>query len=244
MVLGDSVTFGTGVDDEETYSNQLAGLLNERFNVQNYGTGGWAFAEYYLAYKKYVEENDPALVIMGVFPGNDFAELRYSKWKGKKDGMLPVPPLEREDKYIDKDGVVRGGSYLYEIPVLRNMAVFVFVAKTIVEPFLRFLGTLHAEYLSSLPTEDIALNTIAEISRNSKLLVLLFAAQYHYPDLYSPDEFLGRLKSLDGIEILNFYPLLSDKYKDLYLDGSHFTKEGNEIVAQEVLKYINAKGLL
>ena len=39
MVLGDSVTFGVRVDNGETYSDQLARLLKEKINIQNYGAG-------------------------------------------------------------------------------------------------------------------------------------------------------------------------------------------------------------
>ena len=84
MVLGDSVTFGIGVNNGETYPDCLENILGNKYNVLNFGVGGWGFAEYYLTYKKYVRDVNPILIIMGVFPSNDFNDLFYSYWQGKK----------------------------------------------------------------------------------------------------------------------------------------------------------------
>ena len=49
--------------------------MGDEFNVLNFGVGGWGFAEYFLAFKKYFKDYSPELVIIGVFGGNDFEDL-------------------------------------------------------------------------------------------------------------------------------------------------------------------------
>jgi hypothetical protein len=101
MVLGDSVTFGVGVDDGESYPDQLQRLLGRDYQVLNYGVGCCGFAEYYLTYNRYTPQVRPGLIILGVFPANDFHDLRAASWPGKAQGDLPWPPLARLDVYVD-----------------------------------------------------------------------------------------------------------------------------------------------
>jgi len=243
MVLGDSLTFGTGVDNGKTYADQLSDLLAPEYSIHNYGIGGWAFAEYYLAYKKLSKKHVFPLVIIGVFPGNDFAELNNSSWSGKENGALPVPPLVREDIIVGEKGAY-GGSPLYSTPVLREIAVFAFVEKIVAAPFRRYLKAIKEDYFNRFSTEDMSVKIIADISKDSNLLVLLLPPEYHYPAIYSPDSYVKKLKSIDGVNVLNFYPIFADKYEGLYVDKSHFNAKGNSLVAQEVFKFIKSKGLL
>jgi hypothetical protein len=95
MVLGYSVTFGVGVDDGESYPDQLQRLLGRDYQVLNYGVGSWGFANYYLTYKRYTPQVRPGLIILGVFPANDFHDLRGASWPGKAQGELPRPQWMR-----------------------------------------------------------------------------------------------------------------------------------------------------
>src|SRR5580765_3695632 len=45
VVLGDSYTFGHGVNDGEEYPAILAGKLKEGFDVVNLGVGGWGLTQ-------------------------------------------------------------------------------------------------------------------------------------------------------------------------------------------------------
>ena len=244
MVLGDSLTFGTGVDNGATYADQLDKLFKSEYTIHNYGTAGWSFAEYYLAYEKFFPRYDFPLIIIGVFPGNDFSELGNSNWKGKEDGMLPVPPLEREDITIDEDGREYGNSYLYNTPIIREIAILAFANKVVVAPFLRSLRAFKENYLNRYTTEEMSLKIISEISKNSNLVILLLPPEYHYPDNYSPEDYVKKLESIDGVSVLDFYPIFADKYQELYVDLTHFNVRGNYLIAQKVFEFIKIRGLL
>ena len=244
MVLGDSLTFGTGVDNGETYADQLGKLFKSEYTIHNYGAGAWSFAEYYLAYEKFFPRYDFPLVIIGVFPGNDFFELASSNWKGKGSGALPIPPLEREDIVIDEEGREYGNSYLYNTPIIREIAILAFAEKIVVLPFLRSLRAFQKNYLNRNTTEKMSLKIISEISKNSNLLILLLPPQYHYPNNYSPEDYEKKLESIDGVSVLNFYPIFADKYQELYVDKTHFNVRGNYLIAKRVFEYIKNRGLL
>lgn len=69
-VLGDSYTFGFGVSGEYTYPNVLERLLDEvvgehRFEVLNFGVGGYSTRDEALVLRHRVLEWNPALIVVG-----------------------------------------------------------------------------------------------------------------------------------------------------------------------------------
>lgn len=74
-VIGDSVTMGWGVNDEETYSAQLEQRLHLRFpnrdlDVVNLGVGGYNTRQQVTLLKRYISRLQPDLVLLG-FYSND-----------------------------------------------------------------------------------------------------------------------------------------------------------------------------
>jgi lysophospholipase L1-like esterase len=70
VVLGDSFTFGFGVSGDETYPNVLERLLKERsggdrFEVLNFGVGGYSTRDEVLTLRYKAMEWDPELVVIG-----------------------------------------------------------------------------------------------------------------------------------------------------------------------------------
>ena len=245
MVFGDSVTFGTGVNNGETYSDQLGEILGDEFNILNFGVGGWGFAEYFLAFQKYFEENSPELVIIGVHMGNDFQNLAFADWEGKENGDLPNPPLKRKDVSFDEEGNLRGPGFIYHTPLLKSVALAVFFEKTFLIPLKRFLITIVFDFMNRLPNEEMSLKIISYIAaKSSNLLVVTLPPQYHYPKIKSFKSYVEKLESLGGVRVLDLYPILEEKYKTIYVDGSHFNPEGNQIVAREIANFILKKDLL
>ncbi len=70
--LGDSMTYGKGVEVEETFSNLIEDQTE--YSVLNLGVSGFAtFQEYYIG-ERYAKEYKPDIIILNVFYGNDLAE--------------------------------------------------------------------------------------------------------------------------------------------------------------------------
>lgn len=74
--VGDSMTFGSGVESEQTYLRSLARLLRDRYGagtveVFNAGVNGYGTGNEYFFLKDKLLVYEPNLVIVGFFVGND-----------------------------------------------------------------------------------------------------------------------------------------------------------------------------
>lgn len=69
MVIGDSLTWGAGVDERDRYSNQLSILLNKnsitRYKVLNFGVSGGDIAVATDTVQKYIKQVQPDIIIYG-----------------------------------------------------------------------------------------------------------------------------------------------------------------------------------
>jgi hypothetical protein len=70
IVLGDSLTYGFQVDDNETYSRVLD-ESSDRLAVRNHGIGGYSTAQELLLYRNLSERVEHEVVIVGYYMGND-----------------------------------------------------------------------------------------------------------------------------------------------------------------------------
>ena len=80
VVLGDSMAFGYGVDDEEAWTRLLA-EARPGSRVINLGLIGGAPQQYFRIYETFGQPLRPDLVLFCLFPGNDLADaLRFDQW--------------------------------------------------------------------------------------------------------------------------------------------------------------------
>jgi hypothetical protein len=74
-VLGDSLTVGNNVEQEEAYPQLLERMLDEAFpfpvEVINTAVGGWSPFQYAQYYQHYGRDFDHQIVLVGFFVGND-----------------------------------------------------------------------------------------------------------------------------------------------------------------------------
>ncbi len=80
LCIGDSMTFGLSISNNETYSHYLEELLNKKtenvqFEVLNAGVTGWEPIDYYLYLKNEGIKYSPNLVIIGV-DASDIVNLK------------------------------------------------------------------------------------------------------------------------------------------------------------------------
>jgi hypothetical protein len=68
-LLGDSYTFGTGVDDDATFAARLEGRLR-RVRTYNFGIGGFGIDQMWMTLRHYALEVDPDVVVLS-FIRND-----------------------------------------------------------------------------------------------------------------------------------------------------------------------------
>jgi lysophospholipase L1-like esterase len=81
VVLGDSLAFGYGVDDQSAWPALLAASFPD-LGVVNLGLIGAGPEQYLRVYQTFGTELNPRLVIAAVFPGNDFWDAgKFEEWQ-------------------------------------------------------------------------------------------------------------------------------------------------------------------
>ena len=91
-VIGDSFTFGWGVDMEDSWVKILEKELNEKgldIEILNLGKGGASPADYAQTAKKIIPVLKPDLVVVAVLQANDLHQLIHAY------DSLPVPDVEQ-----------------------------------------------------------------------------------------------------------------------------------------------------
>lgn len=131
LCLGDSMTFGWGVQDDENYPFLLEEYLNEyarkekidkKFEVINAGfTDGITLDSFYVYLSKIGNGFEPDLIILDLFPYNDLSDLLEMSWEKTDENGYPTKIVSLKQKV--KDGYLvkrQKTNWKYEIPFLRN----------------------------------------------------------------------------------------------------------------------------
>lgn len=144
LVLGDSMTFGVGVKDDETYPYLLEQLLKQKsqtnIEVINAGfTDGFSPDSYYVHLKKRGLLLKPDLVVLGFFVWNDISDLSETVWKKIDSEGLPEQ-VESCCRMVD-GGVLRSKNVecKYRYPVLRESHLFLLLVNTLSNNFKLFV---------------------------------------------------------------------------------------------------------
>ena len=75
LLVGDSVTFGLGVNNEETVSHYLEKEY-KRYQVLNLGVPGYGIGQYFLNLKRHINQLNPKLIVLIIYTINDLDETR------------------------------------------------------------------------------------------------------------------------------------------------------------------------
>jgi hypothetical protein len=75
LLVGDSVTFGLGVNNNETISHYLEKINNEH-QVLNLGVPGYRIGQYFLNLKRHIDQLNPKIIVLIIYPTNDLDETR------------------------------------------------------------------------------------------------------------------------------------------------------------------------
>ena len=91
LMIGDSFTFGSGVDHEHTFVGLLDGC-DDRYQFINAGVNGYGPTQYRQVLEQEIgREPAPCLVIVATFLGNDIYDCIWSKNFPMRNGILGNP---------------------------------------------------------------------------------------------------------------------------------------------------------
>ena len=75
LLVGDSVTFGLGVNNSETVSHYLQNK-HKKYQVLNLGVPGYGIGQYFLNLKRHIDKLNPKLIVLIIYTTNDLDETR------------------------------------------------------------------------------------------------------------------------------------------------------------------------
>ena len=274
LVLGDSVTYGHGNDNEDTWPKQLQHMLNARdgktrFHVINAGVCGYSIADEHAYLREKGIKLSPDLVIL-CFVHNDvegmLAEVAWREYLREGSYVVDgVPDPERS-----------------RLRVLRRSAVYNFLRKAVSTAMVRAQGKDRWEFLwdrvgiQAVLADEWKADGMEKAWRlyrdefvrlagllkeeETRWLLLLFPHkwQFQYEDTYKRDTRLWRalhaLAEEQGGPVVDLIPAFQ-KHADLYgknsrldelflVENNHQSKVGSRVMAAATLQRLLDGGLV
>lgn len=94
LVVGDSMVFGWGASDDETFPSRMEDLLNvqgRHFEVINAGVQGYGTDQSYTLYKKRLAQLAPDLLIFCLFENDVQNNIGFPLYTIEDDTLVPLP---------------------------------------------------------------------------------------------------------------------------------------------------------
>lgn len=260
LVLGDSFTFGYGVENNETYVNLLKGLFNNSIDFINAGyASGYSADTEYVYLKKHGLKLSPDIVMLGFFIGNDISDIMSNNHGIEDDEIKNV---SSNIYYIDDSNRLRvkglEKKWYYNTNVYLSMKshAYIFFKTRIRQIFQgRELveGTIYNEERNEKlsgainNTKDllIKMNKITNESNVGFVIILIPTREQVYNtkifdkkgsklDLEKINlEFISFFES-NGINYIDLLPYLRNEENIYFKTDPHWNKKGHEFVAKVI----------
>ena len=252
--LGDSFTFGWGVEDDETWPHQLQGLLDqraggERWSVMNFAVPGYNTWNELRTYERVVRAHRPDVVVLGFYL-NDVsprpAGPRHSdrgplRWFGR------TALVEAFHRHVGRhvpyfhSGTSAAERALDDLYRERSTEIELGPASELGRPFWeRALAELE-ELVRAVRADGVG------------LLVVGFPARYQLapfergdPAVRAPQAYLAEQAGRLGVPFLDLLPVFSSVAEASFGEqaASHPSGEGYRVCAEVILRELGARGLL
>ncbi len=258
FILGDSLIFGVGVNDNETLASVLEEKLNRQlqegnhYEVLNLGVTGYTFDNSYVRLKRYLEFK-PDFVIFVILGVNDFLDILDHEWILDKN--QDIVSVKENSRHIDQyHRFVNGPKNLYKKSIFIIENIREFLRRNSV--MYTFLGSLrHRNKFKSNEVETRRKNVNVEMKGVVSSVQVLdrffnLGDKNHFKTIFIlegfnnksvKDEFLNYLSQKTNwiIDIDDF------KGKDSYvLRDGHWSAFGNSYIADLVFKYLKDSHIL
>ena len=250
LVLGDSVVYGTGVEDEETFV-RLLGVRLDGVQVLNAGIPGWSIDQYRIYQERLLPRLDPALVLIGVYAGNDY-EVTGDEWNwGASKPLFDVTPDGTLRDVARSRGCVDGlsRSLLFRLVWVRKQ-----LAKDAIEFFCRPFTLTWAETDRSVAAQLNAIREAAGSAGAPALFLLLpdrgqlrraGSARMIYANRYRDLLRIFRDEGLPFVDLApRFAQLTGEEEEAAFRDPAHYSPAGHRRVAGWILEELDARGLI
>jgi len=258
FVVGDSLAFGTGVNDQETFAAALQQVLNQNprdpvnYEVFNLGVTGFTFDNSYVRLKKYMVY-DPDLIVFIVAGVNDFIDILDHDIVYSDGDIVSVKEKARHINQYNR--FTNGPRSLYSANPRMIEAIKEWMRNYSV--MYAALGTLrHRNKLRAMQMADAKDNMSLQmegLEKSEEVLDLffnylnvhkiksVFILEYFQDDKLK-EEFVKYLSGKTSY-IIDMHDFSNQKGLYLPVDG-HWSKAGGDFLAKQVFVYLMEKDLL
>jgi len=262
LYLGDSVTFGYGLERvEDTYPYLVGAELEQRLGrsveTVDSGVGGWSPWQESAYLRREGLRYQPDLIVVG-FVLNDVTEqLSLIPFGGQDWGwQLARTAQSRLDAWLSysalasfaREGfaVLRFGSDVFLGAQRYEAEEIQWFAAHPRDPSLRQAWAITLRSLSQI------FEAASERRIGAALVLFPFAFQLADPGMAEPQAMLRRFAEARGIPVLDLLPLLAAEARrsgdaapggGLFLDPSHLSARGSRVAASAIARFLLARGL-
>ena len=129
VLVGDSVGFGFGVDDDETIAAELNNLNNSTYNLSIPGAG----PEMYMSMiDSFIIRSKTKRITILFFTGNDFNNLADAYWDGLE--QCKPPASNSKIRRMNVSGLPTSPPLIFYVPLIRNSVLASLVYSIITRP--------------------------------------------------------------------------------------------------------------
>lgn len=266
LIVGDSVTWGVGVNDDET----LAYFLNQKYaeyQTLNFGVNGYGLDQYYLHLKRHIAKTNPRFIIVVIFTGNDVGDTTTDISYGKSK---PLYVVDRS-----KVTLAPGREYTVNPANLMltnsNISPYSCANLTTARPWGRWslnfsclTGIFCSQHmLDDMETQYVIMATlmkIGELARQHNAGLLFVLSPYKW-DFLPPGSVKAVGKTSAGLVpghleyFRDIFRQMEFRYMDhfeeiqkrklgvdgLYFDDIHYSAAGNQALAEAIFEYIETR---
>jgi lysophospholipase L1-like esterase len=251
---GDSVTFGQGVDDDETWCSQL-GALDPTLEPVNMGQVGYGVDQAYLWYRRDADGLEVDLHVFA-FITHNFLRPKYRDYMGFGRPVLVVRDgrLEQTNVPVPRRGYVLPSLTLLvsRIQLLKTAEIAGKIRERLPLEPREVPGAWQARSNQEVKSVLIALfqelrRYNQERSRSTALVYLPSLEELRNPGDRDLAEWLAFAEAQADALDLPFFDLVDEladlpaqEVSKLFLDGYHFTEAGHALVARRLLEGLRA----
>ncbi|MCH8033829.1 MAG: SGNH/GDSL hydrolase family protein [Bacteroidetes bacterium] len=251
ILLGDSFTFGIGVNDGNEYAAIMANNLKSKFNIINTGCGGWGLTQQIRRFYEFGQLYNPEIVLL-LFSGNDPDDNLKDNCTRIENDRFVFSNFYKEDnlsvywlnKLLSKSIIQKSNLYM-----VISRIIWPLVKKNqINETKYNYEGTIkHTK--STIPLKENLYNELLNLfakDLHEKEITFYFMSVNSYSEnkiSYQLDKFpyikenVLRLNTLGLIDYININEWFT---KDDFVSSpvSHYDKRWNFVLGENLAKHI------
>lgn len=229
ICLGDSITFGLGVNHEDAYPQELENLLNtgmspQKFEVINAGILGHSSLQGLRFLKKEILNYHPGIITV-CYGQNDF------------DWPFPINKVDKQIQ-IQPSLIVRLQNFINISKVYQLLSkVLLTVRLKIDNSGQIFSYALHSQRVSEEDMADNLSEMIDTAEANGIILLLINATGGRAAEVI---EFTANKKSVPFVNA----GIIKERDRHLLIDGCHPNHEGHKVIAGLIYEKLLENGIL